>query len=390
MGKNERQAYLKAIRSRYRRARKRIKVTILDEFCAVCGYNRKYAIRLLNQRGKARKKRRPGRKPIYASPELLMALKRIWFASDQMCSKKLKAAIPLWLPFYETVYKALTPETQERLLSVSAATIDRLLKPVRVVHGRKGLSGTRPGSLLKNQIPIRTHFWDVSQPGFMEADTVAHCGNSLAGDFIWSLTMTDIHTTWTESRATWGKGAQGVLVQIQNIEDRLPFALQGFDCDNGSEFLNYHLVRYFTDHPSVTSFTRSRPYKKNDNAHVEQKNWSHVRQLFGYDRFEEREILPLMNDLYANEWSHYQNHFCPSMKLLEKKRINSKYLKKYDPPRTPYDRVLASDQITDEAKERLKMVHQSLNPFILKKTIEKKLRVIFKHVKVTSNVRQRI
>ena len=390
MGKNERQAYLKAIRSRYRRARKKVKVTILDEFCAVCGYNRKYAIRLLNQCGKPRQKRRPGRKPIYASPELLTALKRIWFASDQMCSKKLKAAIPLWLPHYESVYKALTPETQEKLLSVSAATIDRLLKPARIVHGRKGLSGTRPGSLLKNQIPIRTHFWDVSQPGFMEADTVAHCGNSLAGSFIWSLTMTDIHTTWTENRATWDKGAQGVLAQIQDIEDRLPFVLQGFDCDNGSEFLNYHLLRYFTDHPSVTSFTRSRPYKKNDNAHVEQKNWSHVRQLFGYDRFEEREILPLMNDLYANEWSLYQNHFCPSMKLLEKKRINSKYLKKYDPPRTPYDRVLASNQITDEAKEHLKTVHQSLNPFILKKTIEKKLRVIFKYVKVTSNVRQRI
>ena len=390
MGKNERQAYLKAIRARYRRARKKVKVTILDEFCAVCGYNRKYAIRLLNQYGKPRKKRRPGRKPIYASPELLTALKRIWFASDQMCSKKLKAAIPLWLPYYETVYKPLTPETQHRLLSVSAATIDRLLKPVRVAHGRKGLSGTRPGSLLKNQIPIRTHFWDVSQPGFMEADTVAHCGNSLAGSFIWSLTMTDIHTTWTESRATWDKGAEGVLAQIQDIEDRLPFALQGFDCDNGSEFLNWHLLRYFTDHPSVTSFTRSRPYKKNDNAHVEQKNWSHVRQLFGYDRFEDRQILPLMNDLYANEWSLYQNHFCPSMKLKEKKRINSKYLKKYDPPRTPYDRVMASDQITEQAKEHLKMVHQSLNPFILKKTIEKKLRVIFKHVKVTSNVRQRI
>ena len=175
MGKNERQAYLKAIRSRYLRAGKKTKVAILDEFCAVCGYHRKYAIRLLNQRDKRRKPRRPGRKPIYASPEFLTALKRLWFACDQMCSKKLKAAIPLWLPFYETAYKALTRETQHQLLSVSAATIDRLLKPVRVAHGRKGLGGTKPGSLLKNQIPIRTHFWDVSQPGFMEADTVAHC-----------------------------------------------------------------------------------------------------------------------------------------------------------------------------------------------------------------------
>jgi len=202
--------------------------------------------------------------------------------------------------------------------------------------------------------------------------------------------MTDILTTWTENRATWGKGAQGVLAQIKDVEGRLPFALQGFDCDNGSEFLNWHLLRYFTDHPSVTSFTRSRPYKKNDNAHVEQKNWSHVRQLFGYDRFEDPGLVELMNDLYANEWALYQNHFCPNMKLKEKKRINSKYYKKYDSPRTPYDRVLASDHVSKEAKERLKTVHQSLNPFILKKKIEKKLRVIFNDVKVTSNVRQRI
>ena len=390
MGKNERQAYLKAIRTRYRRARKKVKVTILNEFCSVCRYNRKYAIRLLNQRSKSTKKRRPGPKAVYASPELLLALKRIWFASDQMCSKKLKAAIPLWLPFYETVYKALSLETQDKLLSISAATIDRVLKPVRVAYGRKGLSGTKPGTLLKNQIPIRTDFWDVTQPGFMEADTVAHCGDSLAGSFVWSLTMTDILTTWTENRATWNKGAEGVLEQIEDVEDKLPFDMQGFDCDNGSEFLNWHLLRYFTDHPSVTSFTRSRPYKKNDNAHVEQKNWSHVRQLFGYDRFEDPDLVDLMNDLYANEWSLYQNHFCPSMKLLEKERINSKYYKKYGSPRTPYDRVMASEHVSDEEKDRLQTVHKALNPFILKKNIEKKLRVIFKKVKVTSNVRQRI
>jgi hypothetical protein len=390
MGKNERQAYLKAIRARYQRASKKSKTGILDEFCAVCGYHRKYAIRLLNQRRRTQRRRRPGRKPIYPSPELLCALKRLWFACDQMCSKKLKAAIPLWLPFYETTYEPLTTDTQNKLLSISAATIDRLLSPVRLKHGRKGLSGTKPGSLLKNQIPIRTHYWDVSQPGFMEADTVAHCGNSLAGDFIWSLTMTDIHTTWTENRATWSKGAQGVLAQIQDIEAKLPFTLQGFDCDNGSEFLNHHLVRYFTEHPKVVSFTRSRPYKKNDNAHVEQKNWSHVRQLFGYDRFDDPRLLPLMNDLYTNEWSLYQNHFCPSMKLLEKQRINSKYRKKYDVPKTPYQRVMASAQVPDKAKERLNTVHQSLNPFILKQNIERKLRVIFQYVKVTSNVRQRI
>ena len=390
MGKNERQVYLKAIRSRYHRAGKKAKVTILNEFCSVCGYHRKYAIRLLNQRGKPKTRRRAGRKPIYASSEFMTALKRIWFASDQMCSKKLKAAIPLWLPFYEKRYKALSQDTQDKLLSVSAATIDRLLKPVRIAHGRKGLGGTRPGSLLKSQIPIRTDFWDVSQPGFMEADTVAHCGNSLAGDFVWSLTMTDILTTWTENRATWNKGAQGVVAQIQNIESSLAFDLLGFDCDNGSEFLNHHLVRYFSDHPSIQAFTRSRPYKKNDNAHVEQKNWSHVRQLFGYDRLEDQTLVAMMNDLYANEWSQYQNHFCPSMKLVSKQRINSKYYKKYDSPQTPYHRVMASDHVTDDAKAALEAVQNRLNPFILKQAIERKLRRIFQHVKVTSNVRQRI
>jgi len=390
MGKNERQAYLKAIRTRYRRARKRAKVAILDEFCAVCGYNRKYAIRLLSQSGRSRQSRRPGRQSQYHSPEFLNALKRLWFASDQMCSKKLKTAIPIWLPFYETRYKALSAETQQQLLTVSAATIDRLLKPIRVAHGRRGLSGTRPGSLLKTQIPIRTDFWDVSQPGFMEADTVAHCGNSLAGDFVWSLTMTDILTTWTEIRATWNKGAQGVVAQIQDIETRLPFPLLGFDCDNGSEFLNYHLVRYFTEHPSIRSFTRSRPYRKNDNAHVEQKNWSHVRQLFGYDRLEDQRLVALMNDLYANEWSQYQNHFCPTMKLKNKQRVGSKYVKKYSTPLTPYQRVMASDDISPQSKKALQAVHSRLNPFILKLEIEKKLKVIFQQVKVTSNVRQRI
>jgi len=390
MGKTERQAYLEAIRSRYQIASRKEKATILDEFCSVCGYNRKYAIRLLGKKPKRVTRKRVGRRSIYNSPELLTALKRIWFASDQMCSKKLKAAIPLWLPFYAGHYEPLSEETIHQLLSVSAATMDRILNPVRVKQQHKGLSGTKPGSLLKNQIPIRTHHWDVSQPGFLEADTVAHCGNSLSGDFVWSLTMTDIQTTWTENRATWNKGSHEVLQQIQDIEEKLPFQIKGFDCDNGSEFLNHHLVRYFTDRPRPAQFTRSRPYKKNDNAHVEQKNWSHVRQLFGYDRFGDPRLVSLMNDLYANEWSLYQNHFCPSMKLVEKQRINSRYRKKYDQLRTPYHRVLEAETISDETKEKLKGLHATLNPFILKQNIEQKLRVIFQYVSVTSNVRQRI
>ncbi|MCP5128420.1 MAG: integrase [Pseudomonadales bacterium] len=390
MGKNERQAYLKAIRPRYRKAHRRAKAAILNEFCAVCGYHRKYAIRLLNQPRRGGTPGRGGRPATYASEALRTALKRIWFATDQMCSKKLKAALPLWLPGYEAVHQPLAADTRAQLLAMSPATIDRLLRPIRARRGRKGLCGTRPGSLLKNQIPIRTEHWDVTQPGFMEADTVAHCGNSLAGDFAWSLTLTDILTGWTEIRATWNKGAVGVCNQIKAIEAALPFDLRGFDCDNGSEFLNYHLQRYFSNRPREVAFTRSRPYRKNDNAHVEQKNWTHVRQLFGYDRIDDVSLIPLMNDLYAHEWSLYQNHFCPAMKLVEKQRVNARYRKKYDVPKTPYQRLLGSDHLTDEMKGRLRDVHGTLNPFILKQAIETKLRRIFRNIRVTSNVRQRL
>jgi len=224
----------------------------------------------------------------------------------------------------------------------------------------------------------------------VEADTVAHCGNSLAGEFVWSLTFTDILTTWTENRAIWGKGSIGVLEQIRDIEGSIPFELKGFHCDNGTEFLNNLLLRYFTDRPQVVSFTRSRAYKKNDNAHAEQKNWSHVRQLLGYDRLDQHELVPLINDLYSNEWSLYQNHFCPTLKLVEKTRVNSRYVKKYDKPKTPYQRIMDSEHIDERTKKKLKSVHLSLDPFKLKAEIETKIRRIFNLVKVTSNVRQRI
>lgn len=389
MGGDSKREYLAAIQQRYSEASREEKGLILKEFCAVCSYHRKHAIRLLNQRKRGPTKR-PGRKPLYRSRELLTALKRIWLATDQMCSKKLVAAIPLWLPFYERTHGKLSGKTTNQLLSVSAATIDRLLAKTRAKTRPKGRCATKPGSLLRNQIPIRTHNWDISQPGFMEADTVAHCGNSLAGDFIWSLTLTDIHTGWTEARATWNNGATGVIQQIENIQDGLPFELKGFDCDNGGEFINHHLLRYFTDHKPRIKFTRSRPYKKNDNAHVEQKNWSHVRQLLGYDRLDNPKLVELINNLYSNQWSLLQNHFCPTLKLREKKRINSKYYKKYDTPKTPFQRLIASEHVSKEDKDTLRKKHQALDPFKLKRQIERQLKAIFKLVSVTSNVRKRI
>jgi len=377
-----RKDYLEAIRNRYRRAGRKEKTIILGEFCATCGYNRKYAIRLLRKMPPSFIKRKPGPAFRYEKEVLLLPLKRIWFATDQMCSKKLKAAIPLWLPFYEGEYESLLPDVRQKLLAMSSATIDRLLKPLRALY-KKGRCSTKPGNLLKNQIPIKTHNWDVTRPGYFEADTVAHCGNSMAGDFVFSLTFTDIFSGWTENRAVWGKGSQGVLRQIKNIEEKIAFPILGFDCDNGSEFLNHHLVRYFTDRPNApVQFTRSRPYKKNDNAFVEQKNWTHVRQLLGYDRFDNPELVPIINDLYLNEWSLFNNYFCPTLKLKEKQRINSRYIKKYESPQTPYQRLLDSKDVAAEAKITLERIYNSINPFKLKRKIDDKLKALFNIVRL--------
>lgn len=378
MGKKERQAYLKAIRGRYGKASRTEKGKILDEFCAVCGYARKYALRLLGRAPVKNAPAKPGRPSRYACEAVLTPLRTIWLATDQMASKRLSSALPLWLPHYEATHGSLEASVRERLLAISPATIDRLLAPVRAEAGRRGLSGTKPGTLLKNQIPLQTNTWDVSTPGFMEADTVAHCGSSLAGDFVWSLTMTDLYSGWTECRATWNKGSAGVMTQIQAVQAALPFALRGFDCDNGSEFLNWHLLRHFQSGAQPIQFTRSRPYQSNDNAHVEQKNWSCVRQLFGYDRFHNPKVVALMNDLYAKEFSWLTNFFCPTMKLAEKKRVGAKIVKKHAPPQTPVQRLLDHPDVDEAIKERLRSQQQVLNPFELRDTIQRKLRRIFK------------
>jgi|SRR3990167_1890685 len=264
---------------------------------------------------------------------------------------------------------------------MSEATIDRLLQPERVRFPRR-LGGTKPGSLLKKHIPIKTDQWNEQTPGFVEADTVAHCGESLMGDFVWSITLTDIYSSWTENRAVWGKGAEGVVKQIEDIESNLPFLIFGFDCDNGSEFLNYHLIRYFEHRTDPVQFTRSRPYHKDDNAHVEQKNWTHVRQLFGYYRIEDKALIDAMNDVYKNECSLLHNYFYPSMKLIDKHRVQAKIKKIHDKPQTPYQRILASKHINAAQKERLTAIYKTLNPFELKMSLEAKLKNIFARIDV--------
>lgn len=368
--------YLKAIFARYQKASRAEKRILLDGFCEICGYHRKHAIRLLQRptrQQNARVRQPRGRKRGYDQPLLLRVLKDIWRAANLPCAKRLKALLPLWLPHYEW---ELPDDIQQKLSNISAATIDRLLKPSRGKYAKRGLATTKPGSLLKHHIPVKTNQWDETIPGFLEADTVAHCGNSTAGMFVLTVNATDLATGWSEQRAVWGKGERGVLEAVTSIEHLLPFDVRGFDCDNGSEFLNWHLERYLQKRKRPIQFTRSRPYHKNDNAHVENKNWTHVRQYLGYQRFDQQEITALLNELYTSEWRWLMNAFLPSVKLIEKKRLGSKIIKKYDAPQTPLARVLASPHVSPARKRQLKEQYQALNPFQLQKTISQKIKRI--------------
>lgn len=380
MGKLSMELYLERMRSRYKKAKKREKGELLAEFCEHSGYHRKHAIRLLNQKTLRRKRvtGQRGRRPQYCIEDYLEPLKRVWLATSQLCGKRLKEAMPMWLPHYKSAYEELPEALYLGLSRMSASTIDRLLKPCKITM-KRGLTGTKPGRLLKKHIPIKTGQWNESQPGFLEADTVAHCGTSLEGSFVWSLTMTDIYSQWTEMRAVWNKGADGVVGQIKDIEKDLPFDILGFDCDNGSEFLNWHLIRYFApgERKQTVRFTRSRPYHSDDNAHVEQKNWTHVRQLFGYERFGKENLVALMNDLYKNEVSLMNNYFLPNTKLKEKQRVDAKILKKHEKPKTPYQRLIESNHIPEQKKRELTERYNQLNPFELQGKITFKLNRIF-------------
>jgi hypothetical protein len=364
--------YLGRIYDRYQRAGKQHKSKILDEFCAVCVYHRKAALRLLNRPRARGAKRRPGPKPSYDAAKILGPLKTIWLASEQPCGKRLKEIIPLWLPYLK---KGVSIQVRQQLLDLSAATLDRLLAPLRVRHPRRGLSTTKPGSLLRHQVALRSGPANTTEPGHLEADTVAHCGDTTAGDFIYSLTVTDPASGWTENRATWNKAAAGILAQFGEMEKVLPFAVQSFHSDNGSEFLNWSLHRHL--HERGVPFTRSRAYRKNDNAHVEQKNWTHVRQLFGHDRLEHPELVEMMNAVYAHEWRLLQNYFLPKAKLIEKQKLGSKYRRRYEKPKTPLQRLLESPDVTDASKAALRAEHAQLNPFHLREELERKLRLFF-------------
>ena len=379
MSPRSKREYREAIHLRYKNATRCEKTAILDEFCATCGCHRKHAIRVLRgfKRFTEPKAKRRGKLPVYQNEAITKPLKEIWLAANLPCSKRLKPMMPIWLPGYVELFGELSPDVLQALLKISAPTIDRILKPTRIHYTKRGRSTTKPGTLLRKQIPIKTNQWDETHPGFLEADTVAHCGDSTSGMYANTLDFVDIATGWTEQRAVWGKGETGVLEQIKNIETNLPFPLLGFDCDNGGEFLNYHLMRHLMERKQPVQFTRSRAYHKDDNAHIEQKNWTHIRQWLGYDRLDNPKVVPLLNNLYANEWRLFHNFFCPSVKLIAKERIGSKTIKHHDSPKTPYQRITESPHIRETVKRSLIKQLEKLNPFLLRKIMDKKLKRIF-------------
>lgn len=377
MSKKSRREYLISIKKRYESSGKLEKKTILNEFCSCCGYNRKYAIRILNCTVNQKPAEKLIRKKKYDNEELKNYLLKTWKASNLPCGKRLKPIINIWLPKYIESGGKLTKENLQLLETISAATIDRILKPIRHRYKKKGLSTTKPGSIIRDLIPIRTNQCDEKRIGYLEADTVAHCGNNVAGMFTYSLNMVDIATGWSIQRAMWGKGEYGVLESLKTIEGTLPFKIKGFDSDNGSEFLNWPLLKYFKHRKSPVTYTRSRSYHKNDNAHIEGKNWTLIRQYLGYERFDNPKIVKLLNDFYRTEWYYFINFFLTSSKLIKKERVGSKIVKKYDKPQTPYERLLKFKEIDKDVKEVLRLQFKKLNPYDLEKQIQKKIGKIY-------------
>ena len=365
---------LEKIRLRYLKSSKHQKTLILDEFCATTGLTRKHAIRLLNNEIKA-PKAHPGPKYLYG-PEVRAHVVKIWEAMGQICSKNMKAALPLWLEFYDC-----SQESKYLLYKISRSTIDRILQEHRN-HLRIGKSSTVV-SMLKNKIPIKLLDHKITEPGFVEADTVAHCGSSLAGEFVNTLTVTDVWSSWTENRAVWSKKGKNVLNAISDIERCLPFSIKGFSSDNGNEFLNNDLYTFFQGRsPKKVAFVRGRPYKKNDNCFVEQKNWTHVRQLLGYDRLDEFWDVDYINDMYKNYWNPLKNFFIPTLKLESKTRHGGKLIKTYGEPKTPYQRIVESESVSNDDKKLLEEKFKSLNPFKLRNELNHKLKWFFRIVEI--------
>lgn len=364
------------IAPRYREASPTLKTVILDEFVAATGYARKYAIRLLKHPVEPKLTIQRPRQPHYG-PEVQEALRLAWTSANQICAKRLIPFLPTLIASLERHgHLHLTEQCRTQLLSMSAATADRLLGPVRT-QAPRGLSTTRPGTLLKKQIPIRTfQDWNETQPGFVEADVVAHCGTSVEGAFLSTLTLTDIATGWTECLPLLHRGQEAVIAALKRARQLLPFPLLGLDTDNGGEFINVELAAYCEQ--EHLTFTRGRPRKSNDQCFVEQKNGAIVRQVVGYDRFVGELAYRQLTELYR-ALRLYVNCFQPSMKLQMKQREGSKVRRRYDQAQTPLERLLASGVLAAEQRQELERVAQALDPLRLLEQLEQLQKALWRH-----------
>ncbi len=367
---------LKQVKDRYWRANRSQKHRILDEFVANTGYHRKYALALLHGRVVPHPAAQRRRRRLYTQ-EVTDALVKVWMVCDCIGSTRLQPYVPVIVAVLERLGEIqLSPAIRALLLSMSRATIDRLLQPARrkrVPHGR---TTTKPGTLLKHSIPIRTWAqWNDAKPGFLEIDLVAHCGLSTEGDYLATLNCVDVATSWCECLVPKNRGQQAVLAALQEIRQRLPMPLLGIDSDNGGEFINEHLSRYCEQ--EKLTFTRSRPYQKNDQAHVESKNWTVVRRWVTYDRYNGEMARLALNALYRDV-RLYVNFFQPVLKLKERVRLDGKVKKIYDAAQTPYQRVLASAEVSPDVKQKLTELYLTLNPVTLLASIERQSEHIFR------------
>ncbi len=363
--------YLIQLKKKYWKSDRRAKTRLLNDFCDFTKYNRKYAIDLIRKPFKTKWKRKNRRK-IYNQP-VIDKLLILWRASNEICGERFQPYIPTILKkLKECGEIKVSPQVEEKLLRISMGSVKNIFRRTRRRSGIR-ISTTRPGSILKKHITIRYGRWKETDPGWCELDTVSHCGGDPSGDYVSSLNITDIATGWTEPAAIWGKGERETVAQVENIRKRVPFQYCGFDPDNGSEFINWHMYRYCRK--NRINFTRGRPYYKNDNAHIEQKNYPVVRQLVGYGRLDRMEQKEMLNDLYAGPWRLYLNFFQPSLKLKEVVRNNDtgKIQRRYLPAATPYQRMLDHPKVSRKQKLRLICQYQLLNPIKLQEEINRKV-----------------
>jgi hypothetical protein len=360
------------MRERYGQADRAGKSRLLDEVCEVTGYHRKAVIRLLRRPGSSRR-RRPGRAVQYG-PGVISTLRRIWAAAGYPWSVRLKALLPAWLPWAKRRWR-LSEEITTKLIAISPRQIDRCLRPFKSELRKRQYGRTKPGTLLKHHIPLKVDRWNVAVPGFTEIDLVAHSGDRADGEFIHSLNVTDIYTTWVETQAVLGKSQHHVQEALEQLRQALPFRLRGIDSDNGTEFINHHLRGYCARHD--IQFTRGRPYKKDDNAHIEQKNWTHVRKLLGYVRYDSTAALRAINALYE-DLRLLQNLFLPSVKLLEKRRVGARVRRRYDAPRTPLERVADCSEADPQKLRVLLRLRDELDPFVLANRIDQALAQLYR------------